>query len=365
MLKFVVDAMFTGAFTVKFAVLPASTAPCPYSTARPPVPVTVIVALTLALRWAWIVRVFADQLTVSFTNTSPLVPLAPVPDWMVTLPPLRFVVSVAPSMSPPLAATVKSVGSSSHVPASPLAAEVFTRVLASIFNVLALVSTKPPLPESLPPRALRLPLTVVRLSGFARSAITTTSPPSPFAPASAWMLPLCSMVLLATRRTVPPSVVMPFASMAPELTTRPKRPWADCADRITVPASAWIRCRFSTSVSILARSTCTPTRSLPAMLRVTASPAASAAVPCRATMTPSLRTSGASRATYLPSSSPWLSTLPVAPLRSKRWLPSRKSLSRMSSVEATRPPTSTRAPGPKTTPLGLTRNTWPLADSEP
>ena len=37
----------------------------------------------------------------------------------------------------------------------------------------------------------------------------------------------------------------------------------------------------------------------------------------------------------------------------------------MSSVEATSPPTSTWAPLPNSTPLGLTRNTWPLAVSRP
>ena len=37
----------------------------------------------------------------------------------------------------------------------------------------------------------------------------------------------------------------------------------------------------------------------------------------------------------------------------------------MSSVEATRPPTLTLAPLPNKMPLGLTRNTLPLALSEP
>src|SRR5579863_5316321 len=49
----------------------------------------------------------------------------------------------------------------------------------------------------------------------------------------------------------------------------------------------------------------------------------------------------------------------------KLLFPARKSLFRMSAVVAISPATSTRAPGPKKTPLGLMSHTWPFAVSCP
>ena len=58
---------------------------------------------------------------------------------------------------------------------------------------------------------------------------------------------------------------------------------------------------------------------------------------------------------------PWLVMVPVAPLRLKLYLPLKKSLSLMPCVVAVKLPTSTLEPGAKYTPLGLVKNTWPLA----
>ena len=158
---------------------------------------------------------------------------------------------------------------------------------------------------------------------------------------------------------------MPLASTAPELTTRPSSAWADCADSSTVPPSAFTRWRFSTRVSMVALSTCTPSLECPVMPSVTASPAARAMLPIGALITPSLSTRGPSRAAYFAWTSPRLTTAPVDPSRLKRYRPSRKSSLRMFMVLATRPPTSTREPGPNSTPDGLIRNTWPFAVSRP
>ena len=58
-------------------------------------------------------------------------------------------------------------------------------------------------------------------------------------------------------------------------------------------------------------------------------------------------------------------TLPVEPLRSNRLVPAMKLSSLMLCVVATTPPTSTDDVGEKNTPLGLLKNTWPLAVMRP
>ena len=121
-----------------------------------PAPERVIALLTVMFRKAFRVRELAlDQLTVSFTKMSPLVPDAPylsvpvfVPVWvwMITLLVPSAVPSAAPVMSPPLEAMVKSTGSSSQVPVRPLAALVSTTASEATFTLAPEVSTKPPLP---------------------------------------------------------------------------------------------------------------------------------------------------------------------------------------------------------------------------
>jgi hypothetical protein len=87
-------------------------------------------------------------------------------------------------------------------------------------------------------------------------------------------------------------------------------------------------------------------------------PAASRMVPLGATMTPSLVTLGATRKTWPPVAAvmlPWLVMVPVFVDAVKLLRPAAKSEFARLRVEATRPPTSTTEPCPKTMPLGLMR----------
>ncbi|MHA7679358.1 hypothetical protein [Cupriavidus sp. PET2-C1] len=169
------------------------------------------------------------------------------------------------------------------------------------------------------------PSTVVKLFALLKSAMAITLPPLPAlcAAASALMMPLCWMVSLASRRTVPPSRVRPVASSVPVLrTTPPCKRSAACADRMIRPPGARTALPFSTSAWMVAGVTSRLASVwLPLNCNSYASPAASATVPSCATMTPRLRTSGASSAMYPPSAAvicPSLTMLPVAPLRVKR-----------------------------------------------
>jgi hypothetical protein len=168
----------------------------------------------------------------------------------VTSPFVRFALSAAPVISPPEAATVKSVGSISQFPDLPCGARVSTVALSAIFKCEPDVSTKPPSPPRLPPRALIVPSTVVRLLALLRSAIAITLPPLPAlcAAASALTMPLCWMASLADRRIVPPSLVSPVASSVPVFfTTPPCRRFAACAERIISPPGARTALPFSTN----------------------------------------------------------------------------------------------------------------------
>ncbi|MNJ62875.1 hypothetical protein D3C77_587310 [compost metagenome] len=100
------------------------------------------------------------------------------------------------------------------------------------------------------------------------------------------------------------------------------------------------------------------------------SPAASAMAPCLARMTPLFSTCPPSNAIVPPSAAintPSLTTLANVgrPSPAKRKRPSLKSSLLRFSVDATKPPTLTFAVLPNNTPLGLIRNTRPLALSCP
>ncbi|WP_316681286.1 hypothetical protein [Ralstonia flaminis] len=112
------------------------------------------------------------------------------------------------------------------------------------------------------------------------------------------MAPLCWMVSLASRRTVPPSLVRPVASSVPVLrTTPPCRRSTACADRMMSPPGARTALPFSTSAAMVAGVTwMLASVWLPLNCSSYVSPAASATVPSWATTTPWLRTSGASSA---------------------------------------------------------------------
>ncbi|WP_458764207.1 hypothetical protein [Cupriavidus basilensis] len=225
---------------------------------REAAPVAVITALTLMLAGAFNVSVLASHATASFTKMLPPGDSVYPPPWpaaIVTLLVASRPLSTAPVMSPPDAAIVKSFGSSNHEPVLPCGARVSTIALSLIFSCEADVSTNPPSPPSLPPRALMVPSTVVRLLALPRSAIAITLPPLPAlcAAASALMLPLCWMASLASRRTVPPSLLRPVASSVPVLrTTPPCRRSAACADRMISPPGARTALPFSTSAAMVA-----------------------------------------------------------------------------------------------------------------
>ena len=220
---------------------------------RSAVPEPLRLALTLTLLVAVSVSTLALQATLSLTLMSPVVPLVPLALVIVTLPLRRLLETVVPVMSPPVAAMVKSVGSSSQVPACPWGARVVTRAVSAILSWDAEVSMKPPSPPWSAPLALSAPSTCVLLPRLARSAITSMRPPVPALPgaASAVMLLVgaSSIVLVARRRITPPSLTSPVAEMLPLfLTTPPSKLLAACADKMTRPPGACTALPFSTSV---------------------------------------------------------------------------------------------------------------------
>ena len=82
---------------------------------------------------------------------------------MTTLEVVKFKSSVLEVTSPPFAALsiIKSVGSSVHIPVSPVGAVVLTVAEAAIFSTRPEVSTFPPLPPMLPACADISPVTFV------------------------------------------------------------------------------------------------------------------------------------------------------------------------------------------------------------
>lgn len=130
----------------------------------------------------------------------------------------------------------------------------------------------------------------------------------------------------------------------------------------TVPSPASITPRFST-VPRTSSALIVAWRS-PASSKATsmADPAKRLTVPLRDRICPSLRTSRPIKAMFNPSSCPRLMTDPPPEEESVK-LPS--VFSPIAWVVAKRLPTSTRAVGPKTIPLGFEKNTFPLADRAP
>ena len=115
-------------------------------------PEAAIVPLTLTLFEAVSVKLLlALQETLSLTLMLPLPAARPLLLCSVTEVVPSSVESVAPVISPPVGATVKSCGSISQVPMRPRAAAVVTFASLATSTLAPLVSIKPPLP---PPRAL-------------------------------------------------------------------------------------------------------------------------------------------------------------------------------------------------------------------
>ena len=180
-----------------------------------------MVVLILILFWATRDRVLALQLTLSLILMLPELPLLPLLLWIVTLPPARLFESVAPVMSPPLAATVKSTGSISQLPLAPLWARVVMCASLATVTCAALVSMVPPLPPS--------------------GALASSVPPT-------LTLPLC---MSPSSRMTPPTFCSVRASTMPLLLTTAaasaSAAGAACAARTTWPPSATISCWLFTS----------------------------------------------------------------------------------------------------------------------
>ena len=137
---------------------------------------------------------------------------------------------------------------------------------------------------------------------------------------------------------------------------------------MTRPPSALIIPLFSASASTAPASTVRLIRPSPLKSSDTWLPAPRAVLPPGVVMVPSFVTLGAISATTPPGSAlmvPWLRMVPAVTELWKLYFPSRKSRSSMSSDEATRPPTSTRALLPKRIPEGLIKKILPLAESDP
>ncbi len=176
-------------------------------------PLALILPLTLTLFAAVSVRVvLALQETESLTLMLPPLPPpvtkeVPVLLKMAKFVELRSLLNVAPVISPPVGATVKSVGSMSQVPVRPLAAAVVTFAPFATSTTAPLVSIKPPLPLGalassvpptltvpavMPPRSSIIPLrlstvrasmmpvllTTLASSAFFAPALMITKPPS-------------------------------------------------------------------------------------------------------------------------------------------------------------------------------------------
>ena len=195
-------------------------APPPAASVSPPF-AAVMASLISMLRTAVSVSVFAaDQPSASLTKISPLPSVAPSLLDRATLPPSRLVESVAPVMSPPEAAMVRSFGSMSQVPDAPPSASVVTRAVSAMESAAPEVSTKPPVPPS-PPFASPPFASIVPEKVVLPVAISVTSPPSfPSAVADTSTLP-DRVISLARTFTSPPEPSVLRASSVPSMETSP------------------------------------------------------------------------------------------------------------------------------------------------
>ena len=321
------------------------------------------------------------------------------------VPPAR---PIPPELAAPL--IVISVGSSSRLPVAPCAADVLT-LPANASVALPDVSTKPPSPPCAPPLAeiappkpvcwsahttTLPPLPLVRASALmtapastcvkaavltppapCRSPPTSALPP-PVSPETSMLAPASTATLSPSTLTAPPPspAPAPLAASVPLTFTTPALPpsmtiWpflstiepartmplvlitvsstalAELALMNTLPPSALTLPEFTTAALAVAASTLMVTSLSPAMSSETRPPAASAVVPPVVTMLPALVTCGAASMTKAPRSWPKLATSPDCAPASNLYLPDRKLALLMFMLVATRPPTSTLAPGAK------------------
>ncbi len=250
--------------------------------------VAVIAKFRFTSRPAFNVRVVvvgaAVQLTASSTLISPLpgvdekiVVMGGVPGAVEPLPDMVLITtlfvtsraeSVAPEMSPPMGAIVKSNGSMENVPVRPLGARVVTTAVLAIFTLAADASITPPLPPF--------------------GALASSVPLS-------FTWPFC---MSPSRLIVPLRFSSVRASITPVLLTAERRSMlAPMAVINTLPPSALIVPPFSARAFSAPLVTATFSKPFPATSTVTASPATSATVPSLAEIKPLLPTLPPSNAT--------------------------------------------------------------------
>ena len=300
----------------------------PALSVRLPVPLAVMAALMLKLRSAVSVSVRAVvQLTGAATVISPLSVPPLVVVMVASVPPFNVFCSVPASA----ASTVMSVGSSSHCPALPFDAAAVIFVPGAIFTLAPEVSMRPPSPP-LGAEASRVPLTLTVLPSSLITPLT--------------LLALCALITPLLFTTVDSS-----ASLVPVvISTRPP-------PAVIVPVLAALLPKAP--VSTVTFSSLSPAKSSD-----TLSPAARPTT--RAATVPSFLTCGPINTAWSPAAMlPWLMTDPALPSLANTYLPLKKSLSVIFSVDATRPPTLTCDPGAKRMPFGFMRYTLPLAVSVP
>ena len=210
-------------------------------------------------------------------------------------------------------------------------------------------------------------------------------PPGPALPfACVSVLPSTLMSLPAETVTEPPwgplaVMVLPDSSETDLLAESTMRP---CASRLTWLALMMPLLRNSAPAMLMFCATSVPRFSaLPAVavnttftpgvaVSITSIdwPAASTICPFGAWISPEFETSLPTSRMVPPDAAvmlPWLVTLPWIAPASNLSLPAKKSAVLMCAVEATRPPTSMRAPWPKTMPFGLIKKTLPFDCSCP
>ena len=213
----------------------------------------------------------------------------------------------------------------------------------------------PPVP------ALPTALTTLLVSTRTSPCCALTSILPPRSPSTLMRLPCSTDTDFVAFRNIRPSGPRTswLALITPLLrTTAPTMP--------TRPDSAMIEPRFSALLFEAVISTLTP--GAPLSISLTLLPAARMVSPCGVWITPSLVTFVPTRYTYPPTGVvmlPLLITLPAPGWPWKFIFPAAKSAFDRFRVEATKPPTSMRAPAPTKTPAGLIRNTRPLDCSAP
>ena len=227
-------------------------------------------------------------------------------------------------------------------------------VAASMETVLAVVRPATAAPR-LPPPMVIVPPPVLPLASSTAPVSAIWLPPTAIDP---------PLPPLPETSSVPETVVVPSAppstkalpSMWAELAARPA---GRCTVSRTAPTTAEVRIRALPPATTGPPGTTTCMKPSPLKSSVAASPEFSAILPSGTAIVPEVLTSPPSKAANPPRATridPAFDTAPPLPLKAS--LPAMKSLSAISSVEATKPPPRSTVPvAVMTMPLGLIRKT--------